>query len=248
MMRFGTVQWSLAVGLSLLLHAAIFSATSPEAIGTADPPAGSPVAVAGVLAGVLGSESAEISEIQEPLQPVTDAAVLQARTTSETPIASLQAVEPIPVERVEAARSAPKRKVEERARVKKPEEEARQEKKPSKAATNRGGRHQGAAGTTRGGKGGTGSASPGAVQAYAGMVRARILSNRPSASGQGQVVIAFGLTPGGGITYARVARSSGSSALNQAALTAVRISSPFPRPPAGAMRSQLRFSIAFSFN
>lgn len=248
MIRLGTVQWSLAILLSLLFHIAIFSATRPAAIGTADPPAGTPVAVATVLAGVLGSESAEVAEVQEALQPVTNRDVLQARTSSETPVAALQAVEPIPVDRVENARPAPKGKADERTRLKKPEDEAKRKNRSSKAATNRGGQYQGAAGSTRGGRNGTGSASPGAVQAYAAMVRARILSNRPSGSGQGQVLIAFGLTQSGGISYARIARSSGSASLNQAALSAVRLSSPFPSPPVGAMRSQLRFSIAFSFN
>jgi protein TonB len=96
--------------------------------------------------------------------------------------------------------------------------------------------------------GGRVSASAGAMVGYAARVRARVASNRPSVAGRGgTAVISFAVTAGGGLAYARLTRSSGTPALDQAALTAVRRSAPFPAPPAGAAARQLAFSIPFHF-
>ncbi len=96
--------------------------------------------------------------------------------------------------------------------------------------------------------GGRVSASAGAMIGYAAKVRARVASNRPSVGGRGgTAVISFGVTTGGGLAYARLARSSGMPVLDQAALAAVRRSAPFPSPPPGATAPQLAFSIPFHF-
>jgi periplasmic protein TonB len=49
-------------------------------------------------------------------------------------------------------------------------------------------------------------------------------------------VIAFTISASGGLGGVSVARSSGSAALDQAALTLIRKAAPFPKPPAGARR------------
>ena len=87
----------------------------------------------------------------------------------------------------------------------------------------------------------------GAVSGYGARVRARILANRPSASGVGRAVVTFGVASSGGLRFVRLARSSGDGRLDQAALAAVRRSSPFPTPPAGASAAQLTFTIGLSF-
>jgi protein TonB len=92
------------------------------------------------------------------------------------------------------------------------------------------------------------SASVGTMVGYAALVRARVASNRPSIAGRGgTAVISFAVTTGGRLAYARLARSSGTPMLDQAALAAVRRSVPFPPPPAGASARQLAFSIPFHF-
>jgi len=50
---------------------------------------------------------------------------------------------------------------------------------------------------------------------------------------EGVVQLAFGLDASGGVTTVRVARSSGSPDLDEAALAMVRRASPLPAPPAG---------------
>jgi protein TonB len=63
---------------------------------------------------------------------------------------------------------------------------------------------------------------------------------RPQASARGSAVVAFSIAPGGRLAGVSLARSSGSSALDRAALRLVRAAAPFPPPPQGARR---RFSI-----
>jgi protein TonB len=46
--------------------------------------------------------------------------------------------------------------------------------------------------------------------------------------------VTFAIGPGGGLRAARISKSSGNSALDQAALASVRRAGPFPPPPAGA--------------
>jgi len=92
------------------------------------------------------------------------------------------------------------------------------------------------------------TASSGSILDYAAHVRARVAANKPSGGGLGgTAVVAFGLTPSGGLAYARLVRSSGIPALDQLALAAVRGSAPFPPPPAGVTSAQLQFSIPFHF-
>jgi protein TonB len=92
------------------------------------------------------------------------------------------------------------------------------------------------------------SASSGAMLSYGAEVRARVAGNKPSGGGlRGTAVVAFGLTPSGGLVYAGLARSSGDPQLDQLAIAAVRGAAPFPTPPAGATSAQLRFTIPFHF-
>jgi protein TonB len=84
--------------------------------------------------------------------------------------------------------------------------------------------------------------------AYRANVRAHLASNRPAgAYGSGRAVVAFGLSPAGGLRSVRIARSSGSPSLDQSVLQSVYRAAPFPKPPAGLKPEQLRFLIPFEF-
>jgi protein TonB len=92
------------------------------------------------------------------------------------------------------------------------------------------------------------SASTGSVVNYASRVRAKVSGHVPrSGAGKGSVVVSFGVTTTGGLSYARIAKSSGNAATDRAVLAGVRSAAPFPAPPAGASPSQLRFSVSFNF-
>ena len=86
------------------------------------------------------------------------------------------------------------------------------------------------------------------ARVYRANVRAHLASNRPAgAYGSGRAVVAFGLSPAGGLRSVRIARSSGSPSLDKSVLQSVYRAAPFPKPPAGLKPEQLRFLIPFEF-
>jgi protein TonB len=108
-------------------------------------------------------------------------------------------------------------------------------------------------GTAEGGPQGTAAqapaaatgAAPGNAQAtnYPGEVLRRIQRVRQArVSARGSAVVAFSIGGDGGLSSVRIARASGSSALDAAALDHIRRAAPFPPPPAGAQR---QFSFEF---
>ncbi|MCX7559542.1 TonB family protein [Sulfitobacter sp. F26204] len=77
-----------------------------------------------------------------------------------------------------------------------------------------------------------------AASNYPGLVMQRISRvPRPRTSARGVAVIRFSIAANGRLASASVAGSSGSGALDQAALAVVRKAQPFPPPPNGARRS-----------
>ena len=77
-----------------------------------------------------------------------------------------------------------------------------------------------------------------AASNYAGLVMARISRvPRPRTSARGVAVIQFSITVNGGLASVGIAHSSGSGALDRAALAVVQKAQPFPRPPSGARRN-----------
>ncbi|APE44557.1 hypothetical protein BOO69_14905 [Sulfitobacter alexandrii] len=77
-----------------------------------------------------------------------------------------------------------------------------------------------------------------AASNYPGQVMRKISRVRkPNVRARGTATIAFRIAANGGLATISVARSSGSSALDRAALRVVRTAAPFPPPPSGATRS-----------
>ncbi|ETA50256.1 TonB family protein [Ponticoccus alexandrii] len=77
-----------------------------------------------------------------------------------------------------------------------------------------------------------------AASNYPGQVMAKLSrAGRPRVNARGTAVVSFTISSGGSIARVGLARSSGSSALDRAAVQIVRQAAPFPRPPAGAQRS-----------
>ena len=91
------------------------------------------------------------------------------------------------------------------------------------------------------------SASPGAMQKYAMQVRAALARNKPDGHGtRGTAMITFGLSEAGKVRFARLSNSSGSGALDKAALAAVSRTS-FPVPPQGMTETELTYAVPFHF-
>ncbi len=68
-------------------------------------------------------------------------------------------------------------------------------------------------------------------------------TRRARVSGRGLAVVSFSIADSGALASVAIATSSGSAALDQAALDHIRRAAPFPPPPAGAQR-QFRFEFA----
>lgn len=89
-----------------------------------------------------------------------------------------------------------------------------------------------------------------AVSNYPGKVRSKLSrALRSVRRGQsGEVHVRFTVTRSGGVSGIGVSRSSGSPALDKAAIDTVRRAAPFPAIPQAAGRSSWNFTIPLSFN
>jgi protein TonB len=77
-----------------------------------------------------------------------------------------------------------------------------------------------------------------AASNYPGLVMRHVSrARRPDVSARGAARVTFSIAGSGALAGARLARSSGSAALDRAALTVIRRAAPFPAPPAGAART-----------
>jgi len=79
------------------------------------------------------------------------------------------------------------------------------------------------------------------------VMRINSVKGYPAGAGaSGTAVVAFSVTRGGAVVGARLVRSSGSSALDQAAVATVRRANPVPPPPAGVNGGSFTIPLHFS--
>ena len=91
---------------------------------------------------------------------------------------------------------------------------------------------------TSGAHGKSDSAGNASASNYPGLIMRKLArAPRLRMSARGEAVVAFRVASNGGLASVSIARSSGSSALDQAALRVVQRAAPFPPPPNGARRS-----------
>ncbi|MGF1622532.1 MAG: cell envelope integrity protein TolA [Rhodomicrobiaceae bacterium] len=152
-------------------------------------------------------------------------------------------------------RERERQRAEERAREKKAAEAREAERKrreparrKSEAEAERRRKQAQASSAARGSTGsrastGRVSASQGDLRNYGASVRAKIARNASGNRGRGEAVLSFALSPSGRLVSVRIIRSSGDPSLDRSILAAVRRASPFPKPPDGATRQQLHFTI-----
>jgi periplasmic protein TonB len=92
------------------------------------------------------------------------------------------------------------------------------------------------------------AATRGAVFSYKRRVRTLVMRNLPEGRwGPGRVVVGFRVSRSGELLGSSIARSSGNTAIDRAALACVRSAGPFPAPPRGAMPAELALSMDFRF-
>jgi protein TonB len=243
-----------AISVEIVASAVIEQATVGEADTVAALPAATALNDGAAFEALATSEAAEAVAATDVASKVVISSPAEASERTETvisgsgPEAQFETMRQPDVQRPKDA-EAKAQHVKERPEKtdRKREIATKPDKGPSRKTQAKGGvRAHGASDAAQ--SGGRVSASVGTMVGYAARVRARVASNRPSVAGRGgTAVISFAVTAGGGLAYARLARSSGTPTLDQAALAAVRRSVPFPPPPAGASSRQLAFSVPFHF-
>ncbi len=95
------------------------------------------------------------------------------------------------------------------------------------------------------------SLSPGQIQSlvaqWGGQIQARIARSRPSVNGTGRAIVRLSVAPNGRLVGLGIARSSGNSAVDQAALSAVQRAGRFPRAPRQLTDASYSFSVPLTF-
>lgn len=164
--------------------------------------------------------------------------------------------------KIERERQKRVEQVRERERERKREREREREKKRAARAKALEAEKNATAQRTSAPSGAPGPRSPSAASASAGASSAAMSSWRGSlmahlnrhkrfpggASAGGTVVVAFSINRSGGVTGARLARSSGDSVLDSEAVATVRRASPVPAPPDHIAGSQISLSVPIRYN
>lgn len=208
------------------------------------------------LQSVEGSTAAvqPAPEIRQALS--TQIAPLKSARAAETAIAAdvaQTAEEGIPAPRARPPQphdgkiiaSKPKRVVkkttqkqtQKKAKKRQPAAKGNQSKTQRSAQNNSG---KSSATASRGGGKGSNTKAAGNAKAsnYPGLIYRKIQRTRQKrVGGRGSVRIRFSVSSSGGLAGISVARSSGSSKIDKAALAHIRRAAPFPAPPKGARRS-----------
>lgn len=203
----------------------------------------------------------EVTEIA-PVDPVVSEPIQELIVPSaEVEIAAIPIPEIKPVvEPEEAIKPAPEAKKEEP--VKKVERKKPKQKIVKKAGETGKARESATKGEVDGSadvksasvggqkKGNSSAAGNAAVSNYPGKVRNKINRAKRRAPGgeRGSVVVSFVVGSGGQASGVRVARSSGSAALDRAAVDSVQRAAPFAKIPEAAGRASWPFNVPIVFN
>nr|WP_314085793.1 TonB family protein [uncultured Shinella sp.] len=188
--------------------------------------------------------------VQELIVPSAEVEIAAVPVPEIKPeIEAEEEIKPVP----EVKKEEPVKKVERRKLKEKPVRKAGEKGKAKQNATR--GEVDGSADVKSaavGGqkKGNSSSAGNAAVNNYPGKVRNKINRAKKRVSGgeRGSVVVSFTVSSGGQASGIRVARSSGSAALDRAALDSVQRAAPFAKIPEAAGRSSWAFNVPIVFN
>lgn len=231
--RVGTSFADMAAGtLEAIETTDLSEAIEPEALNSMQPdsvePVETPLAVSELAADAVATIAA--SEVPEVVEALDQPGAAVSR--SLRPQRRSEAFEKKNEQVVEKAAPAPAKKRREPA--KQPRGNAEQNQQAG-AANGNSQATATASGAARGSAAASGNA---AVSNYPGLVMKRVSRvPRRKAGSRGTAVVAFSISANGGLASASIARSSGSAALDRAALRMIQSAAPFPPPPPGAQRS-----------
>ena len=254
MKQWAMKHWIAAFFVALFGHAALAislqSTTKPEI----ERSAGTPIEIVGSLTSFAQTITAEevpeevVEEktttkvTEKVLEPVTETKV-EPLTATKQEVAKLEESAILPVAEPEKIKPEPpkKPKVKKKKPVKKVKKKKRKPSTSGKrlAALKKGGGAKGRQNKI------AGSAS---LSNYRGRVQSHLARYKksPGRGVRGRAIVSFSITKSGRVSSVRLARRSGNSAIDRAALSMVRRASPFPPIPNG-MRSRMSFSVPVNY-
>jgi len=195
------------------------------------------------------AKPAEHASKPEPDQATADTATARIEGTKPETPAVTRSLRPKPrsaaFEAAHKKRPAPKRQPKPQTQKKTSKPKADPAKQGNAARNARAGEATGKTKATaprQSGSGGRQNATGNAAASnYPGAVMRKLSrAGKPRVNARGAAVVAFSIGGNGRLASVSLARSSGSSSLDRAALRLVQRAGPFPKPPRGAQR---RFSI-----
>ena len=226
-------------------------AVMPETAATSGTGAGSPERAAAPSPAAQPATTAETAQTAAPPEraaasDANPAAVARSlrpqprRPETETRAEAVQQAEAraAAARQEDARRAAERRQAEAQREAERRAQAARQGNAEQNARAGQAAGQAQAEAVSRGAGGQSPETGNAAASNYPGEVMRKLSRvRRPSVSARGAAVVAFRIAPSGALAGLSIARSSGSTRLDRAALTVVQRAAPFPPPPQGAQRS-----------
>jgi protein TonB len=173
---------------------------------------------------------------QSQAQPAQKTIVPTTKAQTLTTVTAAEVLKAEPEPKPKAKPKPKKKKKAKPQKAKKPKAKQGNAKRNAKAGSASGSKKGKAVSRGTGGK--KKSAGNAKASNYPGKVMRKIARVRkPNVRARGSALVAFSITSGGGLGGVSIARSSGSAALDRAAVKVVRRAAPFPKPPSGARRN-----------
>ncbi len=247
-------HWFTALFGAVFFHALLAVSWPTDETSKIERSAGTPVTIVGSLSAFAEQKAAEeiVEEVTERIEEVAELEPLEPVVDPVPQVVEKELVskEIEPNEQSELPDVKPKKKIKKvkpkKKKKKKKVKTAKRDKKKQKkrlagkrlAALKKGG---GARGRQKR------KAGKAAMSNYRGRVQSHLARyKRKVTSSRGIVRVSFSLARSGAVRSVRVVRSSGSGALDRAAIAMVRRASHFPRIPAGGPLS-MRFTISINY-
>ncbi len=254
MNRLSPLHWSGAASGALICHMVLALSWQNAEPPKLEKSAGAPIELVGSLASLTGMQTLSTIEPAEVIRPLETVVTTEQPITKAKPllknetITALSLVDPEPLEK-----QPPKKlkvKPPEKAQLKKPKDKTKIARKAKKKQRKQVAKTRMAALQKGGGAKGRKKKRAGraAMNNFKGRIQSHLAryKRKPKANARGTVVVSFTILSSGRATSIKLARRSGNSAVDKAALSMVRRASPFPRIPAGGPRS-MRFSVPLRF-
>ena len=239
--------WTAALGIALMTHAAIFYALARE---PADLMAGGGGQQVDAISVTLFASNVLEARESERLQSDPPAAATSVASTDGAPESSPAAAteqqdekKEQPEETKEKSKEDPVREAD--AVIETPHETQRKQQASAAPAT--GGDAARSDAVSEAKTSAPAAASPGAIREYARYVAQALAKTKPKGSGSlGTVHVKFVIAGDGGLAAVEIAKSSGSSKLDNIAVGAVQ-RTRFVTPPAGMTSAQLTYEVPYHF-